>query len=144
MRSFESIVTQAGNSDDNKDIPQDNPEIVGNRTEKLSKPVYFIESSNDGTVLVGIDVTIRRAEDDTTVSWYDTTRERVMTATETSQEEDRFVFKRAEEEGGGTYSFTPMDLETYNNKVKQRLLAGPDFTNEEDMIKGFLSTIDDA
>ena len=77
------------------------------------------------------------------VRWYDTSHERIMTASETRHKDDFFAFKRVDQEGGGAYYFTPMDLEIYNNKVKQHLAAGSNFTNNEDLIKAFLATTED-
>lgn len=59
------------------------------------------------------------------------------------QKNDFFAFKRIDQEGGGYYYFTPMDLKVYNDKVKQHLAAGADFTNDDDLIKAFLSTTKD-
>ena len=41
-------------------------------------------------------------------------------------------------EGGQTYYFSPMTLEIYNTRVKDRLLGKREFDNEEEMIKAFL------
>lgn len=114
--------------------------------EKLPKPVYYVESPNDDTVLVGMDVTIFHDKIGdkvaTSVSWYDTSHERIMAAAEIERKNDDFTFQRAECEGGGSYYFTPMNLEIYNSKVKHRLAAGGDFANEEDLIKAFLETLE--
>ena len=66
-----------------------------------------------------------------------------MLASETNQKDDYFEFKRIEQEGGGEYFFTPINLDIYNEKVKQYLAAGSDFNNEEDLIEAFLSTTED-
>lgn len=112
--------------------------------EKLPKPVYYVESPNDDTVLIGINVTVEHyrenAKSVTIVNWYDTTHERRMLADEISHEGDFFAFKRAEQEGGGFYYFSPMNLDIYNDKVKKRLNTGGIFTNEEDLIKAFLDS----
>ena len=151
MRSFENIMTKNhGNAIDSTSSDNANtsnnekkPEKIKS-VEKLSKPVYYIESPTDDTVLIGIDVTIGKQEINKEkplkISWFDTTRERTMLATETRRQDDYFAFKRAEKEGGGFYYFTPMDLKIYNSNVKQRLVAGSDFSNDEDLIDAFLST----
>lgn len=143
MRSLKSIMTHSENGNIND---KDNVEKVDSM-EKLPKPVYYIESPNDDTVLVGINVTIdhdRIGEQEISkISWYDTSHERIMTASETRRKYDYFAFKRIDQEGGGFYYFTPMNLEIYNNKVKQHLAAGSDFTNNEDLIRAFLATIED-
>lgn len=143
MRLFESIMTRSGNENANN---ENNVEKVDSM-EKLPKQVYYIESPNDDTVLVGINVTINRdrmgEREIFKISWYDTSHERIMTASETRRKDDRFAFKRIDQEGGGVYYFTPMELDIYNSKVKQRLAAGSDFTNNEDLIKAFLATTED-
>ncbi|MDO5480981.1 MAG: hypothetical protein Q4F60_01375 [Candidatus Saccharibacteria bacterium] len=119
----------------------------GKTTEKIPKPVYYIESPDDDTVLIGINVAInhnKAGENDIyIVRWYDTVRERIMIASEIRKNDDYFAFKRLEQEGGGFYYFMPMNLEIYNNKVKQRLAIQKDFTNENDLINAFLSSIED-
>lgn len=139
MRTLKEIMTRSGNN-------KSNIEKVDS-IEKLPKPVYYIESPNDDTVLIGIDVTIdhdRMGEQEISIiRWYDTSHERIMIASETKQKDDYFAFKRIEREGGGVYYFTPMELDIYNSKVKQRLAAGSDFTNNEDLIKALLATTED-
>lgn len=112
-----------------------------NTREMLPEPVYYIESSDDDTVLVGIDVAVESKADGTAVvTWFDTTRERAMTAEETKREDDYFAFKRSEAEGGQFYKFTPMDLDVYNDKVKNELISGQDFDNKDDLIQAFQAT----
>ena len=143
MRLFERNMTHSENENVNDG---DNVEKVDSM-EKLPKPVYYIESPNDDTVLVGINVTIdhdRMGEQEISkISWYDTSHERIMIASETRRKDDYFAFKRIDQEGGGFYYFKPMELDIYNSKVKQRLAAGSDFTNNEDLIKAFLATTKD-
>ena len=112
--------------------------------EKLPKPVYYIESPTDDTVLIGIDVTIDREQSDTKtarISWYDTSHERVMTAKETAQKDDYFAFERVPEEGGGIYYFAPMNLDIYNQRVKSHLENGANYSNNDDLTNAFLATI---
>jgi hypothetical protein len=111
--------------------------------EKLPKEVYYISSPDDDTVLVGIDVTIEHGENNSMVRWYDTTRERAMMAEAMKKDGDKFAFKRIEEEGGGNYYFTPMNLEIYEDNVKDRLIEGRDFKNDEDLIRAFKETLED-
>ncbi len=146
MESFKNTTIHSVNEKKNTDSGTDKVE-KNNSVEKLPKPVYYIESPNDDTVLIGIGVTIEHSkmneENISRISWYDTTRERVMVASEAKQKNDFFAFKRIDQEGGGYYYFMPMDLKVYNDKVKQHLAAGADFTNDNDLIKAFLSTIED-
>ena len=112
--------------------------------ERLPEPVYYIESPDDESVLVGIDVSIYRNKNttDAIISWYDTAHERTMTAAETQTNDKCFAFRRKEEEGGGTYYFKPMDLDLYNEHVKEKLIDGKDFKDHNDLIDAFLSTIE--
>lgn len=146
MRSFESIMTHSTDKETNVNNEMKGVEKIDS-IEKLPRPVYYIESPNDDTVLVGINVTIDHdkmgEEDVSKISWYDTSHERIMTASETRQKDEYFAFKRIDQEGGGYYYFSPMNLKIYNDKVKQHLAAGADFANDDDLIKAFLSTIGD-
>lgn len=109
--------------------------------ETLPAPVYYIESPNDDTVLVGINVEIRRnAEDDASVSWFDTTHVRTMRATELTKKDDFFAFRRADEDGGGEYYFQPMNVAIYEAKIKDKLVDGGDYDNDDELIKAFLET----
>ena len=109
--------------------------------ENLPMPVYYVESSDDDSVLVGINVAIKHNDDDTAVvSWFDTAHERAMVADEIRQGDDYFAFKRSDSEGGQMYKFTPMNLDIYNEKVKSELIAGKEFSSDEEMIQAFLNT----
>ncbi len=112
--------------------------------ERLPEPVYYIESPDDESVLVGIDVSIYRSKNitDAIITWYDTTHERTMTAAEIQTNDKCFVFRRREEEGGGTYYFEPMNLNLYNEHVKEKLIDGKDFKDHNDLIDAFLSTME--
>ena len=124
----------------NKDADYENE-----TTKKLPASVYYVESNEDGTVLVGMKVTIRRISNNHfVVSWWDPTHERCMSASEINCEGDSFSFKRISEEGGQTYYFRPMTLEIYNTRVKDRLLGKREFDNEEEMIKAFLEELEYA
>lgn len=109
--------------------------------ERLSEPVYYVESAEDDTVLVGIDVRIRSG----IVEWFDTIKDRSMLVnTILDRSNQHFVFKRSNNEGGGIYTFTPMTLERYEGSVKQKLIDGQTFSDYDDMIKAFLETKNDA
>jgi hypothetical protein len=114
------------------------------RREQLPASVYYVKSPEDDTVLVGMDVEISRRGGDTTVSWFDTVKERRMGAELVSEDMDNFTFKRLEQEGGGTYSFVPMSLDVYDNSVKSYLQNGKDFDNQEDLTAAFLETKKDV
>ena len=118
---------------ENKELPSE-----------LPRKVYYIESSDDDTVLVGMDITLEKksiqGNDIVLVSWFDTVRDRIMKAADIKLEGGVFSFRRLKEDGSGMYYFIPMTLQIYNNKVKKRLLAGGEFTSEEEMEKAFFDT----
>lgn len=115
--------------------------------QKLPKPVYYVESPDDDTVLVGMDVTIeyhkKGKESVYIIKWWDSTpHERGMVASRIKIEGEFFAFKRIDKEGGQTYYFRPMTLDIYNAKVKNRVYGEKtDFDNEDDMINEFLKTL---
>ena len=136
MSSFETAPVLNNDVEDNSETK---PETIA-----LPKSVYYIESPDDSTVLVGIDVNITSfnhgAKRLYEVSWYDTTHDRKMLASQTDAKGEYFAFKRDETEGGGTYFFTPMNLKVYDAKVRDQLSNAPAFDNPDDMIKAFLKT----
>lgn len=123
--------------------PHDDFTIKIIERKNLPRPVYYIESPNDNTVLVGIGVSITHYEAGgdrySIVKWRDTMRERIMYAAEIKLQDDSLVFRREDREGGGYYYFIPMNLDVYNSKVKQYLVNGSDFENEDDLINAFLN-----
>ena len=117
------------------------PEELDDSFEKLPKPVYFIESPEDKSVLVGIDVTLEKTPSNKViVSWFDTVRERSMLAAETRSNGDLFAFRRADSDKDEHYLFSPMDINTYNNYVKSKLQDGRDFESIDDLNEAFLQT----
>ena len=110
----------------------------GNGRLCLPEPVYYINSPTDDTVLVGLDVVIKKEKGVYMVSWWDPSHQRCMTAAKIMKNSDFFAFKRSEREGGHLYFFTPLDLETYNIKVKNHLIGGRNFKSKEEMIQAFL------
>lgn len=109
--------------------------------ERFSSPVYYVESQTDETVLVGIDI---RLQGDF-LTWFDTIKDRTMLVDRVIEESSKlFTFKRDDKEGGGVYSFQPMSLEIYNSSVRERLIYGEAFSDQEAMIKAFLETKDNA
>lgn len=99
--------------------------------------VFFVSSANDPTVLLALNLEVRGAY----VRWFDTVKERMMRVKRILDEDpSHFVFERDEQEGNGVYTFIPMTLEIYNEKVKHQLLASQDFTDEEAMLQAFEET----
>jgi hypothetical protein len=133
------FIDRLRNGNNQQEINNGDADFKNETTKKLPASVYYVESNEDGTVLVGMKVTIRRISNNYfVVSWWDPTHERCMSADEINYEGDNFSFKRISEEGGQTYYFSPMTLEIYNTRVKDRLLGKREFDNEEEMIKAFL------
>lgn len=113
------------------------------KNNKLESRVYFVSSEKDKTVLLAIDVKID--ENEKTVGWFDTVKDRLMYYESIVDPDDKhFVFQRSEKEGEGTYTFTPLILEIYREKVKNRILIPQDFKTEEDMLKAFEETKNNA
>lgn len=107
-------------------------------------PVYYVESCEDDTVLIGIKVTIVLLSLNCfEISWWDPCYERRMISSKIKKDGDNLSFKRIEEDGGQMYHFRPMTLEIYNDKVKENLLERIEFDNEVDMINAFLKATDE-
>ena len=111
---------------------------------KLPAAVYYVESDEDWSVMVGIGVVaekVRTGEGDyVRVRWFDTLRDRIMTAVRFFEKDGAWGFERDPKEGGGKYYFRPMTLEIYNAKVKERTKGKAEFDDEKKLIKGFLET----
>jgi len=100
--------------------------------------VYFVESQQDGTVLVAMDVNVN--EQNRMVSWFDTVKERMMGYENIQRDNTSLSFTRLASEGGGDYNFQPMTLEIYQEKVKPKLLAPQDFDNLDSLKQAFEET----
>lgn len=113
--------------------------MIKTKIKKLPGRVYFVEASNgDSTVLIAMDIYYT---DGQTVRWFDTVKERVMGIEKViDKKRGHFVFERAEAEGGGKYTFVPMTLKTYNQKVKKNILVPQEAVDEEEMLKAFEAT----
>ena len=79
------------------------------------------------------------------MSWHDTNKERIMLAEVIlDKDPEHYSFKRTTGEGGGIYTFVPMNLGIYNDSVRTRLIDGKEFPDEQSMINAFLEAKDDA
>ena len=111
---------------------------------KLPAKVYYVESDEDWSVMIGIGVVAEKVRtkqgDYVQVRWFDTLRDRIMTAVRFFEKEGAWGFERDPEEGGGKYYFRPMTLEIYNEKVKNRTKGKVEFDDEKKLIEGFLET----
>lgn len=107
--------------------------------QNLPGRVYYISCQSDDTVLVGMDIAIRMG----TVRWFDTVKERAMEIEKiVENSQSGFAFER---KGGGVYTFVPMTLEVYEDKVKRHLISPPDaFNSLDDLIKSFEKTKEKA
>lgn len=112
------------------------------KIRKLPGRVYFVEASNnDASVLIAMNV----YTDGRIIRWFDTIKERVMGIEKIiNQKANHFSFLRAKAEGGGKYTFIPLTIEIYNQKVKQHILVPQDVSDEEKMLKAFEETFKDA
>lgn len=99
--------------------------------QPTSEPVYFVQSKEDPTTLLAMDI---RLDGQDFISWFDTAHERVMGIAKLEDKRpDVLTFERRADEGGGTYTFVPLTLETYATHVKPKLISGKDFTSLEDL-----------
>ena len=105
--------------------------------EKLPNRAYYVFSDQDDTVLVALDVKF----DNKRTGWFDTIKERIMTIEKIiDSDPQRFIFKRAPTEGGGIYTFVPMTLEIYKEKVKKHMIIPREFNDSEEMFSAFEET----
>lgn len=96
----------------------------------LPWPICYVTSQSDKTVLYALDVEM--VED--TIRWIDGARERFMSIDNIVEDTtSRFVFQRAQSEGGASYTFVPMTLAIYHEKVMPYILMPQTFTSEEDL-----------
>ena len=107
----------------------------------MALKIFYVSSSSDPTVLVGLKVNIKGR----TISWFDTVKERSMTASIIKKNEpEHIVFERSKDEGGGEYNFVPLTLEIYRQKVKPKLMSPKEFEKQEEMEKSFEATLEDV
>ena len=98
--------------------------------------IYYVSSPDDGTVLIAMNIEAGERE----IRWFDTVKERIMEVDSIlDKDSEHFVFKR--QELGGVYTFVPMSLEVFREKVKNKILIPRDFDTEEEMVAAFKETI---
>lgn len=123
---------------------QDNRKNSVDVIRKLPKAIYYVESDDDYTVLVGINIVIKRYKMGRKtffiIRWYDTSHDRIMLASRIEYINNAFIFKRIKKEGGGIYRFTPMDVDTYNERVRPYLFAAPRISSIEELEDIFFKT----
>ena len=109
---------------------------ISKRKYELPYPVYYVESPSDATVLLGMDVVY----DGEIIRWFDAIKIRMMLIDEILTNEcEKFSFQRRDGDGG-TYTFIPMTIEIYYEKVKRQLAGVKDFDNEDKLLQAFLDT----
>ena len=109
--------------------------------KKFPERVYYVESEQDNTVLIAINVTINSKD----INWFDGTKERIMQIGQILQDDKTtFSFERADGDIGAVYNLSKMTLSVYDEKVKGELSVPEEFYDEEEMIKSFESTINSA
>jgi len=110
--------------------------------KKLPSRVYYVFSPEDDTVLIAMGVKINGD----TIRWFDTVKERIMLVGQIEEKDlnGQVVFRRSNQESGGTYTFIPLDLKVYEEKVKHQLIAGVTFEDEEQMLTSLEKTRESA
>ncbi|MDD5710678.1 MAG: hypothetical protein PHV43_01055 [Candidatus Colwellbacteria bacterium] len=87
---------------------------------RLSERVYYVSCPSDSTVLVGMNVIVSS----NLVRWFDTVKERIMELEKIVDDSPGgFSFKRQD---GGIYTFVPMTMEIYEDKVRKHLISPPE------------------
>lgn len=116
----------------------------------LPEPVYYVECSDDDTVLVGMDVCITKyttgSEQHTWVEWFDTCGDRCMEASQYRMDGSCFTFVRKDSmTGKSIYRFIPMDLDIFHEKCRKRMFGGKDhYDTKEEMINDILLSKENA
>jgi hypothetical protein len=104
--------------------------------------VCYVASPEDTTVLIAFDI---RMEGDNFISWFDTVKERRMRVGEIIEDTPEcFVFRRNDGQQKSTYTFMPMTLDIYNEKVKHKILIPKAFADEKEMQRAFEKTKENA
>ena len=103
----------------------------------LEKPLYFVWSNDDPYVLIALHPYYNKERQ--TLTWWDTTKERIADVESYKRSGDKSVTITTKRQTQLT--FVPLSLQLYQNAVKDKLTDHPDFKTEEDMLAGFESTI---
>lgn len=99
--------------------------------------LFFVESDSDDTVLVALNTYFN--ENSETITWWDSTKERAKAAKNLTLADDKLSFT---DESGNNYTLTPMTMEIYEDKVKNKIKTGDkDVKNMEELIAGFEKSI---
>ena len=92
--------------------------------------IYYVSCPSDDTVLLAFDLEVTERS----VQWLDTVKDRIMAYESiVDSDQNHFVFERARLEGGGVYTFIPLTLSLFREKVKDHILIPQDFVTEEEL-----------
>ncbi len=99
----------------------------------FSDRVYYVTCESDSTVLIAMDVRVQ----DKYIVWFDTVKERTMEISRIIEENnDKFVFERKNDsENIDIYTFVPLTLDIFNEKIKPRFPERPGFETEQEMFE---------
>ncbi len=104
---------------------------------------YEIISDSDETVLIGIDMAIRKSDDRTYLVWFDTTKERIFDIKVIIIDHaDLFVFVSSNEH---SYAILPLTFERFKTRIVPRHPdphSADDITTEDQMITALFQTIE--
>ena len=107
----------------------------------LNHRVYYVFSPEDDSVLLALDIKISND----LIKWFDTVKERIMYIDEIFDDNPKhFVFKLKDKNNIGVYTFLPITLKIYEEKVKNKILIPQNFSNEELMLRSFEETKENA
>jgi len=106
--------------------------------------LFFVESGTnpddtvlDNTVLVALRVNFN--ESSKLLTWWDSNKERSMIANDLVINNENLSFTS---ELGNRYTFTPMTMEIYESKVKDKIVTGDkNVTTMEELLEGFEKTV---
>lgn len=107
------------------------------KRQYLPEPLYLVWSPNDESVLLGMQVVVEKVRVlgriIVRVSWFDSTRNRVMQAAAFRKGKTFWAFRRPKYNGGGEYYFVPLTYELYDKRVRRYVIGGELATDEVSM-----------
>lgn len=107
----------------------------------LPHKAYYVTCPDDDSVLLALDTYMRarrtkEGEVVYTICWFDTVKERIMESKKLIKDEKEvFIFERCDGVKNEVYTFMPLTLQIFREKVRQRLINPPEIKNEEEMLK---------
>lgn len=103
--------------------------------------IWFVSCDDDPTVLLAINPLFEMGK---YISWFDTVKERKMLVHSVIEEkEGSIIFDRVLHSGEiWRYRFVPLTLGVYEEKVRDKMLGSPSFTNKEEMESTILKSFE--